>query len=455
MQSAKSKMILFLSYYILGMVVVFDASAQAVRAGMAKVDITPELPIWLSGYASREKPAEGIVHALWAKALVIEESPAKKIVIVTVDVLGLSHEIIEEVTRQVQAKYSVNQSQLLFNSSHTHTGPVIWPCLDVVYELEPADQKRVSAYGHQLILNLVKVIDSAMANLSPALLYSGHGDAGFAINRRNQIHPNGPVDHDVPVMKVVSPEGRTRAVLFGYACHNTTIVDEYQLISGDYAGFAQLAIEQNNPGAIALFMLGCAGDQNPEPRSTLQNARDHGNSLAGVVQEVLNGNMKQVRAPIQTANTTIPLAFKPFDLAKYQQDMVGDNKYLQRRAKLMLQSYNKGWKVDTYVYPIQAVRFNKDFTILALSDEVVVDYALQTKAKFSRENLFVAGYCNKVDCYIPNKRILKEGGYEPEDSMIYYGFPGPFADDVEARITIAIEQVMKQVGAVPGQEKNK
>jgi neutral ceramidase len=334
--------IIFSIQYLLAQKKTGSFLQQHVKAGIAKMDITPDLPIWLSGYASREKPASGILHSLWAKALVIEGSHAEKVVIVTADVLGLSYEIIEDVRKQVEQKFHLKRSQLLFNSSHTHTGPVIWPCLDVVYELDPADQRRVSSYGHLLTDRLVNVIDSAMGHLSDALIYTGHGQADFAINRRNEIHPNGPVDHEVPVLSVTSMEGITKAVLFGYACHNTTIVDDYHLISGDYAGFAQIEIEKNNPGTIALFMTGCAGDQNPAPRGTLQNAMDHGKELADAVQNILRGNLKPVHAPIKTDYEKVELHFKPFELSKFQHDILSDNKYLQRRAKLMLQAYNKG-----------------------------------------------------------------------------------------------------------------
>jgi len=113
----------------------------------------------------------------------------------------------------------------------------------------------------------------------------------------------------------------------------------------------------------------------------------------------------------------------------------------------MLEAYNRGWDMSEYEYPVQAVRFNDDFTILAMTGEVVIDYALAAKMKYPGENMFVAGYCTEVQCYIPSKRILDEGGYEPESSMIYYGFPGPFSDNVENKIMDIIGQVMKRTGA--------
>lgn len=431
----------------------FGPGAPGLRAGIARIVITPTLPMWLTGYAGRDLPATAIIHDLWAKALALEESPGHRVVIVTTDLLGLSHEILEDVARQVDSLYGLKREQLLLNSSHTHSGPMIWPCVDVIYDLSPEDLQKVSLYSQDLTVRLVKVIGQALGNLAPAQLSTGHGSADFAINRRNAIHPDGPIDHDVPVLKVMTPEGKTEAILFGYACHNTTLVETNFLINGDYAGFAQLALEQDNPGVQAMFLMGCAGDQNPAPRGTVELARQHGKSLADAVEKVLSGKMQPVHAPIYTAYTTVNLPFRPFNAEVYRKDMIGNDKYLQRRAKLMLEAYNRGWSLDHLVYPIQAVRFNHDFTILALSDEVVVDYSLRAKKEFSGENLFVSGYSSEVMCYIPSQRVLGEGGYEADENMIYYGFPGPFADGVEDRVFKAIRQVMKQVGATQGSTK--
>ena len=143
------------------------------------------------------------------------------------------------------------------------------------------------------------------------------------------------------------------------------------------------------------------------------------------------------------------LEFLTFDPGVYEKEIQSSDIYIQRRAKLMLEAYNKGWDISRLPYPVQAVRFGKDLTILALGGEVVSDYSLSVKKKFAGENLFVAGYCNEVQCYIPSQKILAEGGYEPESSMIYYGLPGPFADNVETKINKTIDRVLKRTGARP------
>ena len=428
------------------------------KVGIASKVITPQLPFWLTGYGSRTKPSTEVMHDVWAKALVFEENAGSRVIIVTTDLLGLSHEVSEAITTRVIKKYGINRSQLLMNSSHTHSGPVVWPALSMIFDLNLEDQKAVARYALELTDDIVAVIDSAMSHLAPMQVWSGHGSVGFAMNRRepsakgiiNGKNLNGPVDHDVPVMKITSPDGALKAILFGYACHNTTL-STYP-INGDYAGFAQIDLQKKYPGVTALFFMGCGADQNPQPRGAVELAIQHGKSLSEAVQKALAGDLHPVRAPIRTDYTTVNLEFSPFSLEKYQKELQSTDKYLQRRAKLILEGYNKGWDMSHFTYPLQVVRFNNDLTILAMSSEVVVDYSLNMKKEYSHENLFVAGYCNEVMCYIPTRRILEEGGYEANESMIYYGLPGSFANNVEEKIVTAIHDMMKHVGAKPSKK---
>ncbi len=427
-----------------------ELQAGDMKVGIGRKAITPQGDAWLNGYANpaRLKPATGIAHDLWAKALVFEESPTSRVVIVTTDLLGLSHEISVDIAKKLNDKYGIQRSQLLLNSSHTHSAPMVWPAAGMFY-YKPDDMQTVYNYTRRLVDDIVAAVDMAMADLASMQVWSGHGEANFAFNRRNPVLTIRPVDFDVPVLKIATPGGQLKAVLFGYTCHNTTLPGDYTEVNGDYAGYAQIELEKMYPGITALFFQGCCGDINPNPRGTIEHAMQHGKTLAESVQKVITSTMQPVRAPVTTRYETVELAFRPFDLQLYQNDMVTGDEYVQRRAKLMLQAYNKGWDVSRYSYPVQCIRFGKDLTILAMAGEVVVDYALWAKQTFKNENLFVAGYSNEVMCYIPTKRILGEGGYEASSSMIYYVLPGPFADNVEERIQGAVKQVMKGVGVRP------
>ncbi len=424
------------------------------RAGVARVSITPEGPIWLSGYASRTKPSGGKLTELWAKALAIEDPKGSRVVLVTTDLIGLPRALAEEVAARVQKQYGLERARLLLNSSHTHTGPVVYPNLMTMFELDETQQRVVKEYARSLADKLVGVVGAALADMAPAELAFGQGTVGFAVNRREVtpdgiklgVNPAGPVDHSVPVLKVTGAGGKVMAILFGYACHNTTLTGEHYKISGDYAGYAQIEVEKAQPGATAMFLMLCGGDQNPNPRSTEELAVKHGAALGAEVLRVLGSGLKPVRPPVRAAFQIVDLKFAHHTRETFEKELQDSNKWKVRRAQEMLKAYDERRPVRQIPYPVQAVRFGSDLTVLALGGEVVVDYALRAKREFPKETLVVAGYSNDVMCYIPTLRVLREGGYEGDTSMIYYGQPGPFNEDVEETIFRTIRQVLRRVG---------
>src|SRR5690606_4322331 len=137
-------------------------------------------------------------------------------------------------------------------------------------------------YEKELIDALEQVILAALADRQPARLEWGVGEVGFAKNRRTA---GGPVDHDLPVLVVRSADDDAiRAVYLSYACHCVTLSDNR--ISGDWAGFAQQAIEQRHPGAVALVSIGCGSDSNPDTGVTGKNVAAAAAQGAEIADEV-------------------------------------------------------------------------------------------------------------------------------------------------------------------------
>jgi hypothetical protein len=430
-------------------------AAEAFRAGIGRVKITPLEPIWLSGYAARNRPSEGVVHDLWVKALALEDSRRNRVVILGADLIGLPRAITDPVAARLQKEYGLERARVLFTATHTHSGPVVRSNLTAMYDLDAENARRIQQYGDVVAQALFDAAAAALGDLKPARLFFGTGRGSFAINRREPtpkgirlgVNPSGPTDHTVPVIKITAPDGSVRAVLFAYACHNTTLGQDFYRISGDYSGFAQLALENKHPGATAIFFTLCGGDQNPHPRGTLELARQHGEGLAAEVERVLAGEMKPLEGPLRAALLMTDLRFAPHTREMFEQRLKDTNPHRVRHARLMLKAYDEQRPIRTAPYPVQAIRFGRSLTLLALGGEVVIDYQLRLQKEYgSREPLIVAGYANDVAFYVPSLRVLKEGGYEPVDSMIYYGMPGPFDEDVEERVVNAVRQVMKRVG---------
>ncbi len=427
------------------------------RAGVARIKITPAGPIWLSGYASREKPSEGVLQDLYLRALAIEDAKGYRVVLVTADLIGIPRSLADEVCARAASEYELERPQILLNASHTHTGPVVWPNLSTMYSLPAGEEKKLRRYGRRVADSMVTVIGAALADLAPARIAYGQGSAGFAANRRVLgsegtwtgfgVTPEGPVDHSVPVLRVTSPEGAPRAVVFGYACHNTTLTGEHYRISGDYSGIAAAELEKS--GGAALFLALCGGDQNPNPRTRVSNAEAHGKSLAAEVERVMRERMKPVRPPLRAAFQLVDLPFQYHTREQFERELSHENPAYVRRAKEMLAAYARRSPIRSVPYPVHAIRLGRGPALLALGGEVVVDYSLRAKREYAGEDLIVAGYSNDVMCYIPSVRILREGGYEADRSMVYYGMPGPFEESVEETIFATIRQVMRRIGVEP------
>ena len=424
------------------------------KAGLARIDITPEGPIWLSGYAARTHPSDGVRQKIWAKALALEDNQRGRVVIVTVDLIAVTRWITDSVAARMEKDYRLERPRLLINASHTHTGPMIWRNLEVMADLPPEQLDVLKDYSQRLVDKLVSVAGAAMGDLAPARVAIGHGKASFAVNRREPtpqgfrigVNAAGPVDNDVPVLLIAKADGQLRAVLFGYACHNTTLGANIYEITGDYAGFAQEEFERTHPGVTAMFLMLAGADQNPNPRGTLELVEKHGKSLAAEAGRVIDGRLEELRGPVRAAFRNADLTFAAQEREKFEKDLSDKNPFKVRRAKAMLRVMDEDRPVRRVAYPVQAFRFGKQLTLVALGGELVVDYALRIKREYPGEHIVVAGYSNYVPCYIPSVRVLKEGGYEADDSMIYYGQPGPFDETVEEKVMAGVYDVLKRVG---------
>jgi len=420
------------------------------KVGAASVKITPEGPVWMAGYASRKKPSEGVATDLFAKALAIEDSRGTRLVIVTMDLISVPRPLRDWLEKQVKEKFGLSQESLLMNASHTHCGPELrlWRLDDdIKAEFVPAAEKYVARLQQQL----VSLVGDALSRLAPAKLDFQRARCGFAMNRRrptptgyaNAPNSDGPVDHEVPVLRVSDTKGKLVALLFGYACHNTTCGDF--LIRGDYAGYAQQYLEEAHPGVTAMFMTGCGADQNPYPRRTEELAKYHGRSLAVAVEAALDTVPKPLRGPLALSFADVTIDFAPLPPREELEKIAASGKRPQSgHAARMLKQIKEDGKVrSTYPCPVQVVRFGLDLTLVAIAGETCVDYSLRLKRELAGPAVWVAGYCNDVFGYLPSLRVLREGGYEAGGAMLWGSLPGPFTETVEERVVSKIHELAK------------
>jgi hypothetical protein len=275
------------------------AADQLVPVGAARVDITPMHSIWLSGYAARSTEATSAAQPLWAKALAFGGDGETVSVLIAVDNVGVPASVTEAVFQRLATATGIARENFAVCSTHTHSGPMLNDVLPNLFsrDLSAQEQARVDQYTAALVGHMEEAAMAALSNRQPAQLLFGQGTLGFAHNRRTG---GGPVDQAMPLLCVKSPEGAVRALFVNYACHCTTLGSDFNQHHGDWAGEAQVRMEQDHPGTVALVALGCGGDANPQPRhgsSPLEYAQQHGLSVAMEVARLLSG-------PLQPLTTT-------------------------------------------------------------------------------------------------------------------------------------------------------
>lgn len=433
-----------------------SAPTHSWKAGAATAVITPETLMWMAGYASRKAPAEGVETELFAKSLVFEDADGGRLALVTADLVSVPRSVRLATAEAVQKAHGIPPERLLINVSHTHCGPELrvwrtWHTDDVERREREAEE-----YCAFLAETFTRLVGEALERRVEATTQYVHSKCGFAMNRRrpngkggfsNAPNPDGPVDHRVPVLQVrAKEEDRNLALVFGYACHCTTL--GHQKFNGDYAGYAQAEIERAHPGATALFVNGCSGDQNPYPRREVAYAEAHGRSLALAVETALETPPRVLQGSIQAAMREIPLKFDTLptrpELEVRAQSTT--DKLDATLAKHLLGELDAGRELPTeYPYPVQVIRLGEELTLVALGGEVVVDYSLRLQKEIRDPVVWVAGYSNDVMTYIPSRRIWDEGGYEGGDAMKWNLFPARWHPEVEEVVVGAVHELRKSL----------
>lgn len=440
------------------------ADEVAFEAGFAKVDVTPTEPVRLSGYGNRDRPSDGVDAPLFVRAMALRPAGGETLVLVSFDTIGAPASFTDDVAARLKEKHGIARERFVLAGTHSHTAPHLLPGLMNLFAvpMSDAEQKSAETYTARAKEVVVEAVGKAIADLRPAKLAVGTGKAGFAMNRRVVkenvyqgfgVVPQAAVDHTVGVLKVTSPDGTPRGVVFNYACHATTLEGNHYKVNPDWPGYAAKDLEEGHTGLVALSTIGCGADANPEPRGgerAREHAEAHGRELSTAVARVMKEDLPAVTAaPV----ASFGFAGLPFDRPTEEQlkaRLNDPSPQVARHAANMLATWARmGRLPETYPMPIQAWRFGDELTMVFLGGEVVVDYAVRLKNEVKTKFLWVTAYANDVFAYVASERIRKEGGYEADFSMIFYNQPGPWTEGTEEVVVSRIHDVLKDPGGEP------
>lgn len=421
-----------------------DESMDEYRVGVARTDITPDYPIRLNGFGGRRAESEGVTQRIWAKSLAISRvDQAHPFVLVTVDSLGLRLKMVDEVAKRLARQVGLPRDHLAVTFSHSHTTPKVNGASDTIFSspIPPAHQTHIDQYTRQLADWIEQVALAAIADLRPARLGWAIGRVGFAKNRRTE---GGPVDHDLPMLVVRDPDAGVRAIYVTYACHCVTL--SHNKISGDWAGYAQEAIERAFPGAVGLVSIGCGSDSNPSSGVTGGNvavAVEQGGEITAEVKRLMQGKLRPVRGALQATLNRIDLPLDPLPSREQLEQVAKTEGPAGYNATWQLQRLDEGKQLlEAIDYPIQTWSFGESLAMVFLAGEVCVDYSLRLKRELDPQRIWVHGYSNDFCAYIPSERLRKEGGYGGGAEVVYFALPTTLRAGLERPI---IDEVHRQI----------
>ena len=452
------------------------------KIGVAKTLITPKENMWMAGNETRIHGSMGKSQDLWVKVLAIQDSLKKTALLITLDIYGINKEMSDRVRDQLKLKYNLQRSQIIINCSNTYSGPVIKNFLYNLFTLPSEEIEKIESYTSWLERQIEETAGKALQTLEEADIFAQNGFSRVGVNRRFNNEKDltilteikGPSDFSVPVLKITNKNGEVKAIVFGYACHNS-VLNDYTW-SGDFAGYAQAELEKKYPGTTALFFQGCGADQEPLPRQNGAFVQQYGETLSFAVEAILSQDMPKLKGKLSTAYSELQLPLSRSippskeELQKIFKDEDATD-YEKRCAENLIRDIQAGRKIKTaYTYPVQIWLLGNQ-PIIALGGEVVVDYSIKLK-RILGEGAFVMGYSNDVMSYIPTAEIIWESanrGYNNENyfyqhndfkltsyeggivSQMQYGLPFTWSATIENSIVSEVVKLAKQI-RVPVQE---
>jgi hypothetical protein len=397
---------------------------RVLRAGTAKIDITPEKPVKMAGYASRTELSQGVHDPLSARVVAFENN-GKRLVLVSTDLIGFYDGTAEKLRSAILDEFKLEPSELFLTAIHTHSAP------SPTINKEKGHPNNVE-YTENLKRKLTEAIRSALNNMGPVNVGCGVGYCPIGANRRELNispsgqssirlgrNPYGPTDKEVLVTKLAKPDGDAIAALFDYATHATCLGPKNYAISGDVLGLAEQFVEKIlGEGKIAPAFAGASGNIDPWFRVLPA----FNNEPGWIPEPVLLGTMlgeevvhvyraiETVRGggEINTAFTILKLPSKPSDETAAKKDL------------------------PPTPLAITAGRVG-DIAFVGIGCEVLTEIGLAIKSASPYKHTFVIAHCNGAAGYLAPGHLHIEDGYEIRSSPF-----APSAADMVVKQAVAM-----------------
>ena len=383
------------------------------RAGIAKIDITPDIPVMLYGYASRKTLSEGVHDHLFARAVVFENN-GRKIILVSTDIGSFTDTLYSVIKKSIMEKFNLKDSELFLAAIHSHSSPVV-----------SLDNRKLNInnvqYTQGLNQKFLTLIGEALKNLKPVKTGVGVGYSPVGSNRREMTsdgsitlgrNPYGPTDKEVQVMKLAASDGTSIGAIYDYATHATSLGPDNMQISGDVLGISEQFVEKIlGKDVISPVFAGASGNIDPWYRILPDfNTKDGwipetvllgtllGEEVVHVFRDIRDINPG---GEISTANAIIECPRRKLD--EKDDELPGLDKQ------------------NTVPVNITVAHIGNDVAFVGFNVEMLTEIGMAIKKGSPYKHTFIITHCNGSSGYLPPAELYKEGGYEVSSTHFEIG----------------------------------
>ncbi len=410
--------------------------------------ITPAIRTTMSGYATRTEPFKGIHDDHYVKTAYMENEDTK-LLIITFDLCHYIYELNEPIMKYASDKYHIPFDNIIINYSHTHAGPKI---------TSPTEKEDPSPLQSFFIERATTCIDRCFLNVFEGTMEIARTSGRWNVNRRlktesgMKMRPNhnAITDDEVVIMLVRDNENSIRTIFVNYSCHPVTLSGTLYL-SAEYPGRVCNLLESNFYGATAFFLQGAAG--NMRPLITADKGRfkacsfdeldEFSKSIADqVIKTIHSGSFKKINPVFDSIKFNINIPIDPMPKSIFVKRLANGQGYLKKRLEKVIKDYDIIKDFATIHCGI--VKLTDELYILYMGGEIVYEIKQLLQKAFSPAEIIFLGY-HEALTYIPDDKIIEEGGYEGFDAPTNAGFRGPFKKGINDVITNAFNTNLKKL----------
>ena len=435
------------------------------KAGFARLDVTPNLGSPLAGYFF-VRYADGILDPLEINAVSIGKD-GRNVLIIACDFIGIQMDIASAVSERIEASTGVEKDCIMLCAMHQHTSV----CIGDRLGKRTVTSFNDAAYLDVLYRKLVDVAKMAIDDMSEARIFTAEKEAipNIAFVRRYRLEdgtvatnpvkdgprPVGRCDDSDNTVRLLrfKREGKRDIAFVNFSTHCDVV--KGTKISADWPGAVRRLIEAKLD-ASCICTVGFQGDSThrdflkpEEERFPMGDFALHSEYMGGIIADTVSSIWD---SGIENTGDSI---FGEYEVIFTKSNTDGEELYEEKKA--FLDEYNSGkMKSSPHItelatakriveirtspiyrqIPITVIGVG-NIAFVGIGGEPFTYYTRAVNAIANGKTVFCFCCANGYEGYLPHARAFLEGGYEAANS--------PFTPALEAECIGTVDKLLKKL----------